>query len=173
MSPMVALYIVTWAAIVLLFFGLAAVLREVRLLRGIVTRGAGGFSASAPEISLGGKLPGNGTSRIVLAADSGCPLCLAVVEKIRERGVAAILLTHERPEIWNGAADHLTVVSDQEVWREISHLSPPVLMRIDGNGSVRELNLPVREEEVDTVLDNWAGTGGEEINRVGNVRAHS
>lgn len=174
MSPLVALFIITWAAIVVLFFGLAAVLREVRLLRGIVTRTTDGFSAAAPDVSLGAKLAAGGARpHIVLAVDSGCPLCLAVVDKIGHRGVPVTLLTHERPEIWNDVADHITVVSDQEVWRTISHLAPPILMQVDAAGSVRKLILPVREEEVDTVLDEWAGTGGEETNRVADVRANS
>jgi len=173
MSPTAAFLIVTWAAIVLLFFGLAAVLREVRLLRGTVLRGHDGYTSAAPDIELGAEFAGDGAQRIVLAADSGCPLCLAVIDRLRYRGVKATLLTHEQPAVWRDIADHLTVVSDQEVWRSVSHLAPPVLMLVDRAGSVRKLVLPVREDEVDTVLDDWAGTGGEETHRVANADGNS
>jgi len=173
MSPTAAFLIVTWAAIVLLFFGLAAVLREVRLLRGTVLRGQDGYTSAAPDIELGAEFGGDGGHRVVLAADSGCPLCLAVIDRLRYRGVKATLLTHEQPAVWRDIADHLTVVSDQEVWRSVSHLAPPVLMLVDRAGSVRKLVLPVREDEVDTVLDDWAGTGGEETHRVANADGNS
>ena len=173
MSPIVALHIITWAAIVVLFFGLAAVLREVRLLRGLVIRNTDGYSSNPPDIVLGERLAGAEKPHIVLAADSGCPLCLAVIERIRDRGSAVTLLTHEQPAVWRDVADHLTVVSDPETWREISHLAPPVLMLVDQSGVVRKLVLPVREEEVDNVLDDWTGTGGEGTHRVADIRANS
>jgi hypothetical protein len=173
MSPAVAFSIVTWAAIVLLFFGLAAVMREVRLLRAAVLRNPDGYTSTGPDIELGAELGGADGPHIVLAADSGCPLCLAVIERLRYRGVKATLLTHEQPAVWRGIADHLTVVSDQEVWRSVSHLAPPVLMMVDRAGSVRKLVLPAREDEVDTVLDDWAGTGGEETHRVANADGNS
>lgn len=173
MSPTVALHIVTWAAIIILFFGLAAVLREVRLLRGALLRSSDGYTSTAPDIDLGGKLAGTDRPRIVLAADSGCPFCLAVIERLRYRNTEATLLTHEQPAIWRDIADHLTIVSDQEVWRAVSHLAPPVLMLVDQSGSVRKLVLPVREDEVDTVLDDWAGTGREETHRVADISANS
>jgi hypothetical protein len=173
MSPTIALTIITWAAIILLFFGLAAVLREVRLLRGLVTRASDGYRSAAPELSLGARFAGGQRPRIVLAADSGCPFCRVVIEKIESRRVAVTLLTHERPEVWSDTADHLTVVSDQEIWRSVSHLAPPVLMLVDGTGSVRKLVLPVREEEVDTILDDWSGMGGEGNHRVADIRANS
>jgi len=173
MSPTVALYIVTWAAIIVLFFGLAAVLREVRLLRGLVSRDSDGFSSTAPDIQLGARLAATDQPHIVLAADSGCPLCLAVIKKIQYRGTQVTLLTHEQPAIWRDIADHLTIVSDQEVWRAVSHLAPPLLMLVDRSGTVRKLVLPVREEEVDTVLDDWASTGGKENHRVADIDANS
>jgi hypothetical protein len=156
-----AFYIVTWAAIVVLFFGLAAVLREVRLLRGIVARNPDGFTAAQPDLSLGeqfanGHTPLGSGRRLVVAADSGCPLCLAVVDRLAARAAEATLLTHEPAAVWDGIAHGLTVVSDRESWRAISHLSPPVLMLVDSSGSVRKMVLPVRVEEVDHVLGEWS-----------------
>ncbi|HEX8346365.1 MAG TPA: hypothetical protein VF657_16725 [Actinoplanes sp.] len=173
MSPIVALHIITWAAIILLFFGLAAVLREVRLLRGLVTRDAEGYSSSAPDLVLGEKFAGAEFPRIVLAADSGCPFCRVVVERIISRRIPVTLLTHEETAVWSGAGDNLTIVSDQESWRLVSHLAPPVLMLVDTTGSVRKLILPVREEEVDTILDDWSGMAGKGNHRVADIRAHS
>lgn len=156
MTTSTAFTLITWAAIVLLFFGLAAVLREVRLLRGIVTRTTDGFVAAPPEVFLGPRFAGEGT-RIVAAVDSGCPLCLTVVERLAELGAGATLLTHEPPATWRDLARGLPVISDGEAWRSISHLSPPVLMLLDGTGHVRRMLLPVRAGEVDTTLAEWAG----------------
>jgi hypothetical protein len=70
MSVPTAFWVLTWAAIVVLYFGLAAVLRELRLLRGAVLRGAvlrgavlrgaarccaDGFTTGAAQVRLGGR----------------------------------------------------------------------------------------------------------------------
>ncbi|MFT7839707.1 hypothetical protein Q5530_26485 [Saccharothrix sp. BKS2] len=148
MNPGTAFLVITWAAIVVLFLGLAAVLREVRLLRAAVARDPEGFSAAQPDIVLGERFAG----RVVLAADSGCPLCVAVARRLTD----AVLLTHEPPDAWDTPLD---VVSDREAWRSVSHLAPPVLMRVDATGRVARLALPVREEQVDEVLDEWGVRG--------------
>ena len=155
MTPSTALTVLTWAAIVLLFFGLAAVLREVRLLRGQVTRTTDGFVAVPPDLVLGPRFA-EGGARIVAAVDSGCPLCLTVVERLAGLGAEATLLTHEPLVTWADLAHGLPVISDGEAWRSVSHLSPPVLMLLDGTGRVRRMLLPVRAAEVDTTLAEWA-----------------
>jgi hypothetical protein len=171
MSPMLAFDIVTWAAIVALFLGLAAVLREVRLLRGLVTRSPDGFVSAPPELSLGERFASGNGSRIVLAADSGCPLCVTAVERLARHAPHALVLTHEPGAVWERAAGRLRVVSDRESWRTISHLSTPVLMLVDGSGVVRKLVLPVREEEVERVVGEWDRLVQEEKRDVAGVRA--
>src|SRR5947207_16019677 len=104
MSPVVAFAVITWAAIVVLFLALGAVLREVRLLRGLVARNPAGFSSTKPDISLDGEFASGGPARIVVAADSGCPLCLAVVDRLADRAPGAVLLTHEPSAVWDGIA---------------------------------------------------------------------
>jgi hypothetical protein len=173
MSPMLAFDIVTWAAIVALFLGLAAILREVRLLRGLVTRSADGFVTAPPDLSLGERFAGGDGSQIVLAADSGCPLCVLAVERLARCAPDAALLTHEAGAVWEGVAGRLRVVSDRESWRTISHLSAPVLMLIDGSGMVRRMVLPVREEEIDRVAGEWDRLVQEEKRDVAGARADS
>lgn len=159
MTTSTAFLVITWAAILVLFFGLAAVLREVRLLRGIVTRTADGFVAAPPDVVLGPRFAG----RIVAAVDSGCPLCLTVVERLAGLGAEATLLTHEPLTTWADLARGLPVVSDGEAWRSVSHLAPPVLMLLGEAGRVRRMLLPVRAGEVDTTLAEWAApkSGGD------------
>lgn len=142
--------VITWAAIALLFLGLGAVLREVRMLRGLVTRNADAFTTAALDVSFDGWSSSGGEPEVVLAADSGCPLCLAVAERLGAWRPGAVLLTHQPPEVWSGVADRLRVVSDHAAWRLISRLSPPVLMLVDGTGTVRRMVLPSREDEVDS-----------------------
>ncbi|MGC9671158.1 hypothetical protein ACNTMW_32005 [Planosporangium sp. 12N6] len=162
MSPTTAFAIVTWAAIIVLFAGLAAVLREVRALRDIVTRTPDGFAATQPDLALGARFA-TGDQRVVLAADSGCPLCLQIVDRLARQATAptpgpltVTLLTHEPPATWDGLADGMPVVSDRDSWRAVSHLAPPVLMLVDGSGTVRRMSLPVRADEVDGVLREWS-----------------
>jgi hypothetical protein len=169
MSPVLAFDIVTWAAIVILFFGLAAVLREVRLLRGVVTRSPDGFVTAPPELSLGERFARGGGARIVLAADSGCPLCVLAAERLARQAPEATLLTHESDAVWDRVADRLQIVSDRETWRTISHLASPVLMLVDGSARVRKLVLPVREEEVDRVVGEWSRLIQEEMADVAGV----
>jgi hypothetical protein len=162
MSPMTAFLIVTWMAIVVLFFALGAVWREIRLVRGLAMRsGADGYVSSTADISLGGQFASGGEPRIVVAADSGCPLCLAVIERLSESSVngSVSVLTHEPQEVWQevgrGKTGRLRVVTDPESWRAVSHLTPPVLMLVTGSGVVSRLVLPVSELEVDRVLADW------------------
>ena len=156
MSPIIAYNVLVWLAIVVLFCALAAVMREVRLLRGMVMPDGKGFSATRPEITLG---PGfaDGRTRIVLATDTGCPLCVAAAERLGRRAPGATLLTHEDIAAWDGLAAGLDIVRDQESWRAISHLASPVLMRVDGAGQVDKLVLPTRLSEVDELLTEWSG----------------
>ena len=161
MSPNVALWIVTWVAIVVLFLAVGAVLREVRLLRVLVTRDTG-FAAAAPDIRLFPELVG-GQDRIVLASDSGCPLCGAVASRLAARAVAdgarPVLLTYEDPDTWpEPIRSAFTVVSDQTAWQKIAHLSPPVLMAVTADGTVRQLGLPVDEGSAEQMLDKFMTT---------------
>jgi hypothetical protein len=155
MSPMIAYHILVWVAIVVLFCALAAVMREVRLLRGMVLRDGKGFTAARPEITLG---PGfaDGRTRIVLAVDSGCPLCVAATERLGRLAPGATVLTHEDAAAWADLATGLEIVSDRESWRKISHLATPVLMKVDGDGRVGRLVLPTRVSEVDEMVTEWS-----------------
>src|SRR5690349_12625297 len=155
MSPIIAYNVLIWLAIVVLFCGLAAVLREVRLLRGLVSQDGKGFTAGRPEIELGARFAGGGP-RLVLAVDSGCPLCVAATERLSQRAPGAAVLTHEDAAVWAGRAGDLEVVSDREAWRAISHLASPVLMEVDGDGRVRRLVLPTRLSEVDDMVAEWS-----------------
>jgi hypothetical protein len=160
MSPTLAFGLLTWAAIVILFLGLGAVLRELRLLRGLVSRDPDGFTAAQPELSLGGSFAGvpdaaGSRLRMVVAADTGCGLCVAVVRRLADRGAAATVLTHEPADAWAGLAGGLPVVSDREAWRAVAHLSPPMLLHVDGAGHVRKLLLPVRAEQADRAAAEW------------------
>jgi hypothetical protein len=171
MSPTAAFAVLTWVAIVVLFLGLGAVLREVRLLRALASRDPDGFTAAQPELSLGGSFAGPpagadaGSRRMVVAADTGCGLCVTVVRRLADRGAAATVLTHEPAGAWAGRAGRLPVVTDREAWRAISHLSPPVLMLVDAAGAVHKLLLPVRAEQAERVAVEWGAAAVAEPER--------
>lgn len=173
MSPSLAFHVLTWVALVVLFFALAAVLREVRLLRGIVLRNTDGFGTAEPEVYLGAGFATGGPPRIVLAADSGCPLCQELADRLMRRAPGAVLLTHENPGVWTRVGARLDVVTDRDSWRMVSHLAPPVLMLVDGSARVRRMTLPVRVEEADAVLDEWQTIVAEETTGAADARTHS
>jgi hypothetical protein len=152
-----ALLVLTWAAIIILFLGLGAVLREVRLLRAQVDAAAA--SGERIDIELPRSVAGD-QGGLVLAVDSGCPLCIAVVQQVGSampgpgRGTA-VLLTFEPEEQWNGLNGGLPVVRDDRAWSAIAHLSTPILLQVDGQGQVQRLHLPANERDVTPVLQSW------------------
>ncbi|SNS63067.1 hypothetical protein SAMN05421812_101186 [Asanoa hainanensis] len=161
MEPWIAVAIVTWVALLLLLAALGSVVRDLRLLRGQVDQSAAQFAATRVALRMP-NLAGVGT-RIVLAGESGCPLCVAAA--LRAAGVSAAaqvpvtLLTHEAADSWADVpTGALSVVSDPESWQVIGHLSPPVLLLLSAEGDVQRLVLPVDTAEVDRVLSEWSTT---------------
>ncbi|MEU7909345.1 hypothetical protein [Actinoplanes sp. NPDC049118] len=151
-----ALLLLTWVAIVVLFLGLGAVLREVRLLRAQVDAAAA--SGERVDIVLPATVTG-GRGGLVLAVDSGCPLCIAVVQRVASvtSGLqgTAVLLTFEPEEQWSGLSGDLRVVRDERAWSAIAHLSTPILLQVGAGGRVERLHLPANEHDVIPVLRSW------------------
>ncbi|MBL6276944.1 hypothetical protein JMF97_12310 [Micromonospora fiedleri] len=146
MSPSVALTILNWIVILILFLAVGALLREVRMLRALVVREVS-YSSAGPDLVLGATVT-DGADRVVLASDTGCPLCGAVTARLAElagaAGVRPVLLTYEDVEQWPEAVrQEFDVVSDRDEWQKIAHLSPPVLMAVRADGRVVDLALPV------------------------------
>lgn len=164
MSPAVAVAVITWVAIVVLYLGLAAVLREVRLLRAqvmrlsVVTAVQPDEATSSPAITMPGVIR-EGAPAVVLAADSSCPLCrmtIARLARISEHlPEPAVLLTYEDEQTWGPLPPSLRVVRDEAAWSQIAHLSPPVLLQVNGQGKVTDLVLPARDDDVDATLATW------------------
>ncbi|GGN21674.1 hypothetical protein FHR83_002177 [Actinoplanes campanulatus] len=157
MSPLWALLLLTWAAMIILFLGLGAVLREVRMLRAQIDAAAA--TGERVDIELPASVAG-GRGGLVLAVDSGCPLCIAVVQRVGSvmsgpDSAAAVLLTFEPEKQWNGLTGGLPVVRDERAWSAIAHLSTPILLQVDGQGRVRRLHLPANERDVTPVLQSW------------------
>ena len=161
MSPWLATTILTWAALLLLYLGLAATLRKVTALTAELAALRAGGDARAAGVQL--RLPGLADAgapgrRLVLAADSVCPAChmaVAALDELAPRlSAAPLLLTYEAPEVWQSAA-HLEVRHDPESWRLLASLSPPVLMAVDTAGQVTELALPTMSEDIQRTLAGW------------------
>lgn len=187
MSPTVAVAVVTWLAIIVLYLGLAAVLREVALLRAQVTRlsamvgaqpggsvptGTGSTDAAASAVAAAGDgqdritLPATvtqGRPMIVLMADSSCPLCRVALDALSRAGLAEqpVLLTYESEQAWGPLPDTVRVVRDDAAWSELAHLQTPVLAAVSATGTVDSLALPASEQDIDATLASWG------------VRAHS
>jgi hypothetical protein len=161
MEPWMAVAIITWVAMLLLLAALGSVVRDLRLLRSQIDQSAAQFAATRVAL----RMPGlaDGGPRIVLAGESGCPLCVATA--IRAAGVSTAaglpitLLTHEDTDRWADVpTGDLTVVSDPESWQVIGHLSPPMLLLLSAEGDVQRLVLPVDTTEVDRVFGEWSTT---------------
>ncbi len=175
MPPAVAVALITWAAIIVLYLALAAVLRELRLLRLQVSRlsvvhapaGAQGgpVGATMPTLDPGGSnivLPADvtaGQGGVVLAATSSCPLCRVVIDHLArwadQHDLPAVLLTYEPEGDWGHLPPALRVVRHDEAWSQVAHLDPPVLLQVSDTGLVTDLILPVRGEDVDAALTSW------------------
>jgi hypothetical protein len=155
MAPWLAAAIVTWVAMLVLYLGLAATLRKVNVLTAELAaiRAAGSVKASGIKISLPGY-----AGRLVLAADTSCPTCHLTVKAlngISGLGLQAkpVLLTYEPESEWE--ADALEIRRDPQAWRAVAHLSPPVLLSVDGEGSVARLALPSHPDDVTRSLAAW------------------
>lgn len=155
MSPLLALTILSWIAIVVLYLGLASVQREVRMLRRQLTEsrttiGDGLDDLRLPQAFLS-RIVVPDQSRTVLVADSGCPLCRRVAAVLAEPATPEfrpVLLTYESPEKWTDLSDSLDIVRDREAWSALAHLSPPVLLAVDHQGRIESLVLPTTELDV-------------------------
>jgi hypothetical protein len=160
MSPTAALMVITWVALGVLYFGLAAVLREVRQLRTeLVALRADIPQANRPDLVVPALAAEAGTTAIALVAESSCPPCVAAAAEL-SRMAARLpaqprLLTYESPATWASLADGLAVVQDRPAWSQLSHLSPPLLLLVDADGSVRELALLVDDRSLGRTLWSW------------------
>lgn len=160
MAPTAALWVLTWAVMLFLFFALGAVLREVRVLRGQVeTLGWQQVRPTAPEDL---RMPSGLTAdqpRLVLAATSGCPLCQMFAHELAERAdvfaIRPALLTYEGPDAWSHLPAGLQIVSDDAAWQQVAHLSPPVLLLVDPDGTVARMAMPTTLEDFDQTLAGW------------------
>lgn len=164
MDAGLALNILQWVAIVVLYLGFAAVLKETRELRGQVSRLRSQLAtvedggAEATQDRLPARVTG-GQDGIVVVADTTCPSCAMVLERLttlRHSLVAPVtLLTWEPEEDWSHLDPQFRVVRDAEGWSVLGHLTPPLLARVDQEGVVHALHLPVTVEDVDSTLTTW------------------
>ncbi|MCO1581101.1 hypothetical protein M8C13_35650 [Crossiella sp. SN42] len=152
MDPVLALLILAWLAIALLYLGLAAVLRELRLLRRQLTaRQATG--ADLAEL----RLPGSVTARFdgprtVLVADSGCPLCQFAAAELARHAARPVLLTYEEADAWPDLPATVELVTDRAAWQALAHLNPPMLLSVTADGRIDSLVLPTTAAEVRRAL---------------------
>ncbi|MBP2474639.1 hypothetical protein JOF53_003511 [Crossiella equi] len=145
MDPLLALLLLAWAAIVVLYLALAAVLREVRQLRRQLT--AGQVSGAAADVFLPPDfLARLGGARTVLVADSGCPLCQLAAAELARRADRPVLLTYE--ESWPGLPGTVELVTDREAWQALAHLNPPMVLTVTADGRVAALDLPTSVSDV-------------------------
>ncbi|MEV5778503.1 hypothetical protein AB0L49_46135 [Streptomyces antimycoticus] len=154
MSATLALVVLSWIAIVVLYLALAAVLREVRVLRRRLDERAA-TAAAPPELQLPAsfveRIAEPGRERTVLVADAGCPLCQHAAAVLADRATEEfrpVLLTYEPPERWSSLPDAVELVQDRDAWSSLAHLSPPVLLTVGADGTVGSLHLPSSERDI-------------------------
>lgn len=165
MSVTLALWILTWVAIVIVYLGLSAVLREVRLLRGQVSRlqqqvsGAAALAPITTPTTPAMPALASQTARVVLVAESGCPLCRILLARLEERSADLRarpgLLSYETAENWDDALAGVDLIRDEQAWSTLAYLQPPVLLLVEPDGELRDLVLPVNAAELDSALTRW------------------
>jgi hypothetical protein len=163
MSPDHALIAVLSVAVVVLYLGLAATLREVREVR----RDLSSLSADlgrdrSLDIRLSGLSDPADPSTVVAVVDQECPLCLAVLDELehrrREDPVPAVVLAHGDLAPLETAYPTLDIRDVPEAWQELAHLTPPVLLTVDRSGSVIDMQLPANQTQARNVLQRWSAT---------------
>ncbi len=167
MDRTIALFIVTWGVMLLLYLGLARVLFELRGLRSRVDHLTARSSASSPSYPI--DLPSHAFAGvdILLVAESSCARCWAVLECLIKRDSAHELglLTYEDPAVWSPFSDRIQIIQSETSWASMNHLSLPVLLRLDrARGTVSDIALPVGESDLKATLDRWDKSSTEEIN---------
>jgi hypothetical protein len=160
MSPTAALTVITWVALAVLYFGLAAVLREVRQLRAeLAAVKADTPPVTKPDLVVPALAAEAGKTAVALVADSSCPPCVAAAAELSRVAprlpAQPKLLTYEPPATWESVAGGLAVVRDRPAWSQLSHLSPPILLLVDADGRVRELALLVDGRSLGRTLWSW------------------
>jgi hypothetical protein len=166
MDRTIALFIVTWGVMLLLYLGLARVLYETRGLRRRVDQLAAQSSASTASYPIDLSSDVFADIDILLVAESSCPSCWAVLECLIEQASAhqLALLTYEDPTVWTPYSNRIQIIRSTTDWASIAHLSPPVLLRLDRGGrTVSDIALPVDESDLKATLDLWDGSSKEAI----------
>jgi hypothetical protein len=163
-----ALFIVTWGVMLLLYLGLARVLFEIHGLRRRVDRLMARSRSSESTDAYPIDLPSEASAGIdiLLVAESSCPRCWAVLECLIERGSAHRLglLTYEEPSVWSPFSDRIRIIQSETGWASVAHLSPPALLRLDrARGEVSDIALPVGESDLKAKLDLWNKSSKEAI----------
>ncbi|HZM75249.1 MAG TPA: hypothetical protein VFC19_05955 [Candidatus Limnocylindrales bacterium] len=162
MSPLLAAIVATWGALLIVYLGLAATLRKVHFLEAEVRSLHAGSGVKPIGVDL--RLPGLAApdapkARLVVAVDSACASCHLTVEELLEIAPTLreqpILLTYETPDTWGHAAQSLRIRRDPDTWRALAHLSPPVLMTVDGEGTVTDLILVSQPNQVRRAAITW------------------
>ena len=154
MPATLALVILSWIAIVILYLALAAVLREVRMLRRQLDERAADAAPPSELVlpaSFVERIAAPGQERTVLVADAGCPLCrhaAAVLAEMASPNFRPVLLTYEPPEKWSTLPDTVELVQDRDAWSSLAHLSPPVILTVGADGTVGSLHLPSSERDI-------------------------
>lgn len=163
MPPYLGLFVVTWVALALLYLGLARVLQELYVLRARVaslstsSARTGGASQLQFDLALPSELAA--ASSVVVAAESSCSTCWKVLTAVAAHPAPSkpLLLTYEDERVWEPVADDFTVIRSHSGWSSISHLTPPVLVKLGPQGRPEQIVLPVSAAEVTSTLDSWAG----------------
>ncbi len=160
MSPTAAFAVITWVALVILYFGLAAVLREVRQLRSeLTTLKVGAPAITAVDVTWPALAADPGQTAVVLVGDSACPPCLEAAAELGRLAprlpARPKLLTYESPATWQSTADRLAIVQDRDAWANLAHLTPPLLLLVDAHGHIRELALLADGRGVRRTLGSW------------------
>lgn len=165
MAPDTALIVALTVAVLVLYLGLAATLREVREMRRDLTLlGADIGRDRSLDMRLSGLSDPSEPATVVAVVDQACPLCLAVLDELEHRRhdpVPAVVLAHGDLAQLETAYPTLDIRDVPEAWQELAHLTPPVLMTVDRSGSVTDMQLPANQMQARDVLQRWSATASQ------------
>ncbi len=132
-----ALIVLAWMVLLLLIFGYAALLRDLREVKAGVR--SGDFTRE-PDVSTPALATSNVEGTLALVVDPTCGTCQPAVAAFAKQATGPdrrIVAASDEVRSWPDAAT-LGVVVDRALWDRLRVQSTPMLLRFDAAGVLRE-----------------------------------
>lgn len=165
MSVSAAVDVVTWAALLLLYLGMARLWVEVRSIRRAIQfpLALAGEQTSQHSAFLPAAV-NQPTPTIVAVVDSDCSSCWDVAFLMDQLVPAGrgYLLSYESASTWAVRGVRTEAIVDEDAWTSFVPLSTPILVLTNGE-QINRIHPPVDTEDARKTLLQWTGKQSEKV----------